>query len=454
VRRYGAPVQTWLGRFVATPARLLPGAFLLVILGGSVLLMLPGARVGPGGAEPLVALFTATSAVCVTGLAMVDTATYWTTFGQATILGLIQVGGFGITAFATLIVLVAARRLGLRTRLAAAEETKTLAFSDIRHVLRRVALTMAVVEITAGLLLTARFLVAYDEPLGRASWNGFFHAISAFNNAGFSLYSTNLVRYANDGVVVVVVCTAIVLGGIGFPVLTELVRQWRRPRRWSLHTQLTVYGTAALLLVGVLGILWFEWRNPATMGIRDTQGKVLVALFQGVQPRTAGFNTVNYTSMRQESLILTIMLMFVGGGSASTAGGVKVTTLAVLAFVVAAEVRASRDVTAFRRRIAAATQRQAAAILLLSASAIFTGAMAITAFSGFSFGEAFFEATSAFSTVGLSVGVTGNASEAAHLVLVLLMFMGRIGPVAAFAFFARDNKTTWLTYPESRPLVG
>jgi potassium uptake TrkH family protein len=447
-------VPAWFQRFVQNPARLLPGAFLLTILVGTALLSLPIATPGPGTADPLVALFTAVSAVCVTGLTVVDTAVAWTPVGQGFILALIQVGGFGITAFATLIVLVAARRIGLRTRLAAAQETKTLAFSDVRSVLVRVGLTMLVIEGIAAAILTMRFLVAYGEPPARAAWDGVFHAVSAFNNAGFSIYSNSLVRYAEDPVVVPVICLAIVLGGIGFPVLFELARSWRRPSRWSLHTRLTVVGTVALLLIGFFGILWFEWSNPATMGFRDTGGKALVALFQGVQPRTAGFNSVNYTSMREESLILTIMLMFVGGGSAGTAGGVKVTTLAVLAFVVIAEIRATRDVTAYQRRIAATTQRQAAAILLLAATAIFGGAMAITAVSTFSFGEAFFEATSAFSTVGLSVGVTGNAPDAAHLVLIALMFIGRVGPVAAFALFARDTRATWLTYPEARPLVG
>ncbi len=436
------------------PARLLPVAFLTTIALGTALLMLPGTTAGPGEPKLVTAFFTSVSAVCVTGLTVVDTGTYWSPVGQAIILALIQVGGFGITALATLVVMVVMGKLGIRTRLAAAQETRTLAVGEVGRVLRRVALTMLAVEAAAAAILTLRFRLGYGESFARALWDGLFHAVSAFNNAGFSIYSNSLVRYAEDGVVVVVICVAVVLGGLGFPVLVEVYRSWRNPRRWSVHTFLTVWGTLALLVVGFLGVLAFEWRNPATMGYRDLGDRLLVAIFHAVQPRTAGFNTVSMESLRQETLTLNLVLMFIGGGSAGTAGGVKVTTVAVLAFVAIAEARGTRDVVINRRRIATETQRQAATILVIAATAVFAGAMAITALSRYTFGEALFEATSAFSTVGLSVGVTGAAGDGAHLVLIVLMFIGRVGPVAAFALFAKRAHQTMVTYPEARPLVG
>jgi potassium uptake TrkH family protein len=438
------------------PARLLPLAFLAVIAVGTLLLMLPLASAQGEATWVVDALFTAVSATCVTGLSVVDTQLHWSFLGQLIILALIQVGGFGITTFATLIVIVVTNRLGLATRLAAAHETKTLAIGDVRLVLLRVAITMAICQTVGAAVLTARFLLVYQEPAGQALWDGVFHAVSAWNNAGFSIYSNNLVRYVEDPVVVITICLLIIVGGIGFPVLHELARRWRRPARWSVHTRLTVLGTAALLVVGFVGMLWFEFRNPATMGFRDLNGKALVALFHGVQPRTAGFNTINVEAMRQESLILQIMLMFVGGGSAGTAGGVKVGTVAILAFVVLAEARGTRDVVVARRTIPATTIRQAGSIFILAASVIFLGAMAITALSDvtITLGPALFEATSAFATVGLSVGVTGDGNDPVRLVLCVLMFMGRIGPIAAFALFAARSEPTYVTYPESRPIVG
>jgi trk system potassium uptake protein len=443
-----------LPRTLSHPARLLPAAFLAVILVGTALLMLPAATTGPGGADPMTALFTATSAVCVTGLTVVSTALYWTTFGQAIIMLLILVGGFGITALATLIVLSVAGRLGLRTRMAAQRETKTLALADVGHVLVRVAATLLVVQVVVAAVLTGRFMAAYGESLTEAAWDGVFHAVSATNNAGFSLYPDNLTRYVADPVVVLAICSAIVVGGIGFPVIVELLRSWRRPAEWSVHTRLTVGATALLLVAGLLVMVVFEWGNPGTLGRLDTGGKVLGAVFHAVQPRTAGFNTVDVTAMSQETLFSTVLLMFVGGGSAGTAGGIKVTTAAILVAMVLAEVRGDTDVTVARRRIAPETQRQAVGVTLIGLAAVVVGSLVIMSTSQVPFGPAVFEATSAFGTVGLSLGFDGELPAAAQLTLVTLMFIGRVGPVAAFAFFALRTTQRRFRYAETRPLVG
>jgi potassium uptake TrkH family protein len=439
---------------LSSPARALPAAFVAAIAVGTALLMLPVARTGPGGAEAITALFTATSAVCVTGLTVVDTGTYWTLFGELVIMALMLVGGLGITVLATLIVLSVAGRLGLRSRLAAAREARTDDLGDVRRVLVRVVGTMLTLQAAVAVVLTLRLLVAYDLTLADAVHSGVFHAVSASNNAGFSLYPDNLTRFVGDPVVMLVVCLAIIVGGIGFPVLLELYRSWRAPRTWSVHTRLTLWATGVLLLVGVGMMVLFEWGNPETLGALTTGERVLATVFHAVQPRTAGFNVVDVADMRQESLLSTVALMFVGGGSAGTAGGIKVTTAAVLLFIVWAEVRGDEDVRVSRRRISTQTQRQAVGITVVGAAGIGLGAIVIMATTQIPFGPAVFEAASAFGTVGLSLGFDAELPLSGKLVLVVLMFMGRVGPVAAFSFFALRTTQVRYRYPETRPLVG
>lgn len=313
---------------------------------------------------------------------------------------------------------------------------------------------MLVLQAVAAVVLSVRLLVAYDEPAGTAIWDGVFHAVSASNNAGFSLYPDSLARFVADPVVVVTVCLAIVIGGIGFPVLLELSRDWRRPGRLSLHSRLTLGATAVLLLVGALALVLFEWGNPGTIGGLEGSGKVLATVFHSVQPRTAGFSTIDVTELRQESLLLTVLLMFIGGGSAGTAGGIKVTTAAVLLFVVWAEIRGDEDVTVARWRIAPSTQRQAVGIAAMGLISVVVGAIAIMGTTPIEFGPAVFEATSAVGTVGLSLGFDAELPVPAKLTLAALMFIGRVGPVAAFSFLALRTVPSRFRYPETRPLVG
>jgi Trk-type K+ transport system membrane component len=324
----------------------------------------------------------------------------------------------------------------------------------VRRVLVRVVGTMLTLQAAVAVVLTVRLLVAYDLTLADAVHSGFFHAVSASNNAGFSLYPDNLTRFVGDPVVMLVVCLAIIVGGIGFPVLLELYRSWRAPRTWSVHTRLTLWATGVLLLVGVGMMVLFEWGNPETLGALTTGERVLATVFHAVQPRTAGFNVVDVADMRQESLLSTVALMFVGGGSAGTAGGIKVTTAAVLLFIVWAEVRGDEDVRVSRRRISTQTQRQAVGITVVGAAGIGLGAIVIMATTQIPFGPAVFEAASAFGTVGLSLGFDAELPISGKLVLVVLMFMGRVGPVAAFSFFALRTTQVRYRYPETRPLVG
>jgi trk system potassium uptake protein len=447
-------MQWPLQRFLAHPARLLPAAFIAAIAVGTALLMLPAASVRPGGTDPLTALFTATSAVCVTGLTVVDTGTYWSLLGQFVIMLLIFVGGLGITVLATLIMLSVAGRLGLRSRLAAAREMKTNDLAAVRPVLIRVAAVLMGLQAVEAVVLTLRFLIAYDSTFTEAVRQGVFHAVSASNNAGFSLYPDSLTRFVGDPVIILTVCLAIVVGGIGTPVLLELFRAWRTPRRWSVHTRLTLWATAILLVVGLGVMLVYEWRNPDTLGGLTGSERVLGSVFHAVQPRTAGFNVVDVSEMRQESLLLTIVAMFIGGGSAGTAGGVKVTTAAILVFILWAEIRGDQDVTVNRRRIASQTQRQAVGITSVGVLGVGIGTLVIMTTTEIGLGPALFEATSAFGTVGLSLGFDAELPVSAKLALIALMFIGRVGPVAAFSFFALRTTQVRYRYPEARPMVG
>ncbi|RPE79472.1 TrkH family potassium uptake protein [Vulcaniibacterium tengchongense] len=436
------------------PARLVPLAFLGAILLGTALLMLPVAHAGPGAAAPLVALFTAVSAICVTGLSVVDTPVYWSPFGQVVILGLIQVGGFGIMTGATLLGLLVSRRLRLGTRLIAQVETRGLALGDVAAVVRLVVLATVTVELAVAATLALRLHLGYGEPWGAALWHGLFHAVSAFNNAGFSTFSDNLMRFEADALVIVPVMLAIVLGGLGFPVLHELRREPRRWRRWSVHTKITLFGSALLIVAGMLAILAYEWRNPLTLGELTPAARLLGALFHSVSARTAGFNTLDVGAMQPQTLAVHYVLMLIGGGSAGTAGGIKVTTFFLLGFVVWAEVRGSRETTAFRRSISVEAQRQALTVVLLAVGAVALGTLALQTLAAFPLERLLFEAISAFATTGLSTGITAELPPAAQLVLIVLMFVGRVGTITVATALALRGRRADYRYPEERPIVG
>jgi trk system potassium uptake protein len=421
------------------PGRLVVLGFAGAITVGTLLLALPVASAGRT-ATPLEALFTATSAVCVTGLVVVDTATHWSAFGQGVILALVQVGGFGIMTMASLLGLLIYRRLGLQTRLLAAVATRSGGLGDVRGLLLAVARLTLVVEGITAALLTARFVVGYDEPFLRATWLGVFHAVSAFNNAGFALYSDNLMPFVSDAWICLPVVAAVVLGGIGFPVLFEL-RRHRRWRLWSLHTRLTLLMTTVLLVGGTGFMLLAEWRNPETMGELSPAARFLAAFVHGVMPRTAGFNTLDVSQMSTGTWLGTDVLMFIGGGSASTAGGIKVTTFALLLCVIWSELRGDPDVNVFDRRVPTAVQRQALAVALLSVAAVVAGTLVITMTSNLPEDRVLFEVVSAFSTVGLSTGITPELAPGHQGVVVALMFVGRLGPVAlGTALALRDRQ--------------
>jgi potassium uptake TrkH family protein len=400
------------------------------------------------------ALFTSVSAVCVTGLITVDTPGFWTPFGHAVILGLIQVGGFGIMSVGTLLALMLRKKIGLHGQLVAQSETHSLNLGDVRDVLFRVARIMLVFEAATAILLFGRFWIAYQENPVTALWHGVFHAVSAFNNAGFALYSDSLIGFADDPWIIVPICLALIAGGLGFPVLIELRRQGFKLSSWTVHTRLTLYGTIALLALGTVLFAAFEWNRQETLGGFSQGGKVLAALAGGVFPRTAGFNSIDYGAAAPETLLVTDILMFIGGGSAGTAGGIKIATFLVLGYAIWNEIRGNEQVNIAHRSISSPVMRQALSVALLGVAAVIIGTLLLLTFTDNSLEDALFEATSAFGTVGLSTGITAGLPANAQLVLITLMFLGRIGTITVSTALALSLRSRLFRLPEERPIIG
>ena len=448
-------------------------SFVVLIAVGTGLLLLPGMRAHGQLVSPAVALFTATSAATVTGLTTVDTGTYFSTLGQVAILLLVQVGGFGITTLGSLLLLVVSRRLGLSTRLAARTETGVLDIGDVRRVMLGVALITVVVEAAVGVALAVAVHATSEvSSWGGAAWFGLFHAVTAWNNAGFALHAASLLPFHTDAGILLPISAAVVLGGLGFPVLLELLGRVT-PRRWalrrrrapaaapatrrqlSLHARVTLVGSAVLLVGGALAVGVVEWTNPATLGPLGVGPKLLEAFFSGgVTPRTAGFAAINYAHARPETLVVTDVLMFIGAGSASTAGGIKITTVAVLAAAVVAEVRGYSDVSLADRRIAGATVRQALTVTLVFSALVLVATLALMPLDQVGLDRSLFEAISALSTVGLSAGLTPVLNLASQLVLVALMVIGRVGPLTLATALALRSQPRAYRLAEGRPMIG
>jgi Trk-type K+ transport system membrane component len=347
------------------------------------------------------------------------------------------------------------RRIGLRQRVLTQAGAAATDLGSARRVAKYVVAFTLLFEVTLSLVLWLRFWVVYDQPVGDALWSGVFHTVSAFNNAGFGLYPDNLVRFDQDAVVSLGIAFLIISGGLGFPVWLELRdRPFRQGRRLSLHARLMLAGTAGLLAFGFVAFLAFEWSNPATLGQFDAAHKVLPSFFQAVTPRTAGFNTLDYSQMREETWLTQMMLMFVGGGPASTAGGVKVTTFVVLLLAVAAEARGVPDTNAFGRRIPTETIRLAFVVAFIAMNAIVVGTLVVMLDSSFEFTRVLFECISAFGTVGLSTGITFDLPDASKYVLVVIMFLGRTGPYTLALALALRQRPVRFRYAEERPIIG
>jgi len=439
---------------LSNPFRLLPISFGAMITIGTLLLMLPMSTASGRKTGFLDALFTATSAVCVTGLAVVDTASHWSGFGQGVILLMIQLGGLGIVTVVSVAIMLVSDRIGLsHTRILAAD-VGTDTYGSLAVLVRNIVLTTLAFEALFASMLTARFVIAHDYEPGTAVLHGIFHSISAWNNAGFALYSDNFVGFAQDWFVNIVLCLAVILGGIGFPVLRTLAVHRLDWRAWSVHSKLMVAATSILLVLGTALFLVLEWSNPETLGALPEASRPHSAFFHSVQTRTAGFNSVDVAALNEESLVVSTILMFIGGGSASTAGGIKVTTFALLAFVIWAEIRGDRDVNVFKRRISEGVQRQALTVALVGVGVLAASTLLLMGLGESGLAASAFEAVSALSTVGLSTGLTVEEGAPARVLLAALMFVGRIGPVVLVAAITLRSRPNLFRYPTDRPLIG
>ncbi len=432
-RRIRRPPSPWLVLIVG---------FGVVILIGTILLLLPIATAAGRSTPALTALFTATSAVCVTGLVVVDTATHWSPFGHAVILGLIQVGGFGFMTGSTLILLLlVGRRTGLRDRLLVQASTG-VDLGSVTSLVRRVGLFTLVAEVLGALVLAAAFLARGLDP-PQAAWWGVFHGISAFNNAGFDLIGEfrSLRPFADDAFVLVPVGVLIVLGGIGFAIVGDVAGK-RRWSRLALETKIVLLTTAALLALGAATIAVFEWENPATLGALPVEQRPLNAAFESVTLRTAGFSALPTGELVEASLFVVMALMFIGGASGSTAGGIKVNTFSVLLVAIVSTARGRPSAEAFGRRIPHVIVYRAVSVALLSIAVLFMVSLGLELTSTGSFVQVLFEAVSAVGTVGASTGITPELSDTGRLLLVGAMFIGRLGTLTlVLALTARQRPT-------------
>ncbi|MCR3749324.1 TrkH family potassium uptake protein [Lentzea californiensis] len=434
------------------PARLVVLALLAATAAGTVLLMLPVAA-EPGRTTGFMqALFTAVSGITGTGLAVVDTGSHWSVFGEVLLLVLWQIGGFGIMTLASVLALLVSHRLNLQMQLTVKTETNTLNLGQVRRVVAGVVTISLVVEAIGAVVLALRFWLGYGESFGQALYSGVFHSISSFNSVGLALYPDSLMRYATDPWVCLPIAALSVMGGLGFPVLFELLR--RRRKRWSLHTKITVPVYLGLMAFGMLVVLVVEWARSGTLGPYGVGDKLLIGLFHGVMPGSSGFNTIDVAQLQPATLLVYDVLMFVGGGSAGTTGGIKVTTFALLAFVLLAEVRAEPSVHVMGRRLSAEVQRQAVTVALLGVGVVMVATLVLLATTSFRLDAVLVETTAAFGGVGMSTGITPQLSPAGQFVIIVLMFIGRVGPITLVSSLALRERRRRYELPEERPIVG
>jgi trk system potassium uptake protein TrkH len=431
--------------------------FLAVICLGTVLLALPVSSRSGISCGGLTALFTATSATCVTGLSLVDTYTQWSAFGQAVLLGLIQVGGLGYMTVVSVFYFLLRRRIGLRQRLTMQQ---AMALGELDGVVRLVKLMLAgtfLVEGLGAVILTIRFSLLY--PLKKAIWMGIFHAVSAYCNAGFDILGflepgSSVKAFSTDLVVNLTLVGLIAIGGLGFFVWNDLL-MYRRRRKLQVHTKLVLWMTGILLLGGTVLLAALEWNNPETLGALTAPQKVLAALFQSCTTRTAGFAGVDQGGLTDSGKLVSMLLMFVGGSSGSTAGGIKTVTVAILLLQAVRVLRNHRDTVIFGRRIAQQQINQAMSIALLVVLLGILGGLVLSASNQLPMMDCLYESVSAICTVGLSTGITAGLNLGSKLILIVYMFFGRVGIMTiSFAFMSRTQPDNAIRRPETQVLIG
>ncbi|OJV66088.1 MAG: Trk family potassium uptake protein [Clostridiales bacterium 38-18] len=440
------------------PAQILVLSFGGMILLGALLLMLPISSQTNQVTSFMDALFTATSAVCVTGLAVVDTGTYWSVFGKTIILVLIQMGGLGFMTMTTSIAIILGKRIGLRNRMIMQEALNQFSISGVIRLTKYVIMATFSVELIGAILLSIRFVPLYGIKNGL--YYSIFHSVSAFCNAGFDIIGgyRSLTPFARDPIVNIVIMTLIILGGLGFAVIADL-STFKTYRKLSLHTKLVLLMTVSLILFGFVMIFTLEYNNPQTIGSFSFGEKIIASMFHSISPRTAGFNTLDLTQLTVPTRFITMILMFIGGSPGSTAGGIKTTTFGMLILYVISVFRGNEDINFVNRRISKEAVSKALAVVFIATFLVVIMTFLMTVFEGdvHPLEEIVFETISAFGTVGLSLGITPTLSVMGKIILTVMMFLGRLGPltiVIAISKKASQSKKDLLRYPEGKIIVG
>jgi len=415
--------------------------------------MLPISSATGQATSPIDAFFTATSAVCVTGLVVVDTGTYWSFFGQGVILALIQIGGFGFMTSATLLLLAFGRRIGLSERILIRESMGLTRLGGLVRLVKRMAIFTVTAEAIGGAVFYFRF--AADNPAHTAFWKSMFHSISAFNNAGFDIFGNfqSLINYKGDPVVILFTAALIFLGGISFLVIADVIKV-RSIVNLTLDSKLVLSTTVFLLSIGIAVMLLAEFYDPAAFASMSLPQKVLVASFQSVTARTAGFTTIPMVSLAQYALFTTMALMFIGGASGSTAGGIKVNTFGMLIATIWSTIRGREHAGVFGREFNTQQIYRAVAVIILALGLIALSVFLLSIHEDFSFSSLLFETVSAFGTVGLSTGITPLLSTAGKLIITITMFVGRLGPLALTLALLQRQQTSMYRYPEETIRIG
>ncbi|QFS43115.1 TrkH family potassium uptake protein [Nostoc sphaeroides] len=443
-----------------TVARTICLGFMAVIAVGTILLMMPFSTSNGMWNNLIVALFTSTSAVCVTGLSVVDPGTYFSFWGQLFIALLAQIGGLGYMTTTTFLILLIGRRFDMRQKIAIQQALDRPGMSGSAQVIRSIIATTLIFEITGIFLLLPAFVPEYGWSKGL--WLAIFHSINAWNNAGFSLFKDNLIGYQSSFLVVFTITMLIIFGGIGYQVILEMYL-WLRDRilkktknqRFSLDFKVATSTTLILLFIGTVAFFCIEIRNPETFGSLNLRDQILVAWFQSVTPRTAGFNTIDIGKMTTAGLFITIALMFIGASPGGTGGGMKTTTLRVLTSCTKTILQGKEEVLLYDRKIAISLILKAVGVLVGSVATVILATILISLTDPtLDFIQILFEVVSAFATVGLSTGITASISTAAKLILIITMYVGRVGVLLLMSAVLGDPRPTRIHYPEENLLVG
>ena len=443
-----------------TVARTICLGFIAVIAVGTILLMMPFSTSNGTWNDLIVALFTSTSAVCVTGLSVVDPGTYFSFWGQLFIALLAQIGGLGYMTTTTFLILLIGRRFDMRQKIAIQQALDRPGMSGSTQVIRSIIATTLIFEITGAFLLLPAFVPEYGWNQGL--WLAIFHSINAWNNAGFSLFKDNLIGYQSSFLVVFTITMLIIFGGIGYQVILEIYlwlrdRIFRRTQNqiFSLDFKVALSTTLILLILGVVAFFSIEIRNPETFGSLNLRDQILVAWFQSVTPRTAGFNTIDIGKMTTAGLFITIALMFIGSSPGGTGGGMKTTTLRVLTSCTKAILQGKEEVLLYDRKIAINLILKAVGVLMGSVATVILATILISLTDPtLDFIKILFEVVSAFATVGLSTGITGSVSITAKVILIVTMYVGRVGVLLLMSAVLGDPRPTRIHYPEENLLVG